>query len=153
MKKSWKDYAFVITQFLLLGMYAFEFSPIYVFPAVLRYVGLVLAIAGFIVAVVSLWQIRKSFTAFPTPATAARLITSGMFKFSRHPIYTGIILFLFGYGFFHNSNSKLILAVFLVALFYVKTIYEEEQLVKKFANYSDYKKTVNRFFPTTFQKL
>ena len=147
MKKTWKDYLFVGLQFLLFGLYAFEFLPIYKFHIIIRYFGLLVAIVGICVMVLSLVQLRKNLTAFPTPTIDAELITSGMYKFSRHPIYTGIILFLFGYGFFQNSISKLILVSMLLLLFYFKTNYEENQLLQKFRDYEGYRKNVNRFFP------
>lgn len=152
MKKTWKDYAFVSMQFFLFGLYAFEFLPVYKFPILVRYLGALVAIIGVFIALVSILQIKKNITAFPTPTAEALLLTDGFYKFSRHPIYTGIILFLFGYGFFHNSISKLILASILVVLFYVKTKYEEEQLVQKFPDYKAYQSKVNRFFPNTFKK-
>ena len=146
MKKSWKDYLFVSMQFFLFGLYAFEFFPVYEFPGFLRYFGLGTAVIGVIVFIFSVFQLNKNLTAFPTPVKGSKLITSGMYNFSRHPIYSGIILFLFGYGFFNNSISKLILAVVLTSLFYLKTKYEEEQLLQKFPEYKDYKEKVNRFF-------
>ena len=152
MKKTWKDYAFVSMQFFLFGMYAFEFLPVYKFPILVRYLGALVAIVGVFIALVSILQIKKNITAFPTPTADALLVTNGFYKFSRHPIYAGIILLLFGYGFFHNSISKLILAAILIVLFYIKTTYEEAQLTKKFPNYLDYQNRVNRFFPTTFRK-
>lgn len=152
MKKTWKDYAFVSMQFFLFGLYAFEFLPVYKFPILVRYLGALVAIIGVFIALVSILQIKKNITAFPTPTAEALLLTDGFYKFSRHPIYTGIILFLFGYGFFHNSISKLILASILVVLFYVKTKYEKEQLVQKFPDYKAYQSKVNRFFPNTFKK-
>lgn len=152
MKKTWKDYAFVSMQFFLFGLYAFEFLPVYKFPILVRYLGALVAIIGVFIALVSILQIKKNITAFPTPTAEALLLSDGFYKFSRHPIYTGIILFLFGYGFFHNSISKLILASILIVLFYAKTKYEEEQLLQKFPDYKAYQRKVNRFFPTTFKK-
>jgi protein-S-isoprenylcysteine O-methyltransferase Ste14 len=99
---------------------------------------------------IALLQLGTNFTAYPTPTTDAKLVSSGMYKFSRHPIYSGIILFIFGYGFWDNSNYKLIIAVILVVLFYVKTTYEEQQLLQKFRDYEAYQKKVNRFFPRLF---
>ena len=150
MKKSWKDYIFVSIQFFLFGLYIFEFLPIYEFPAVLRYLGLVVALAGISIMLSALLQLGKNFTPYPTPTIDAELVCLGMYKFSRHPIYSGIILFIFGYGFWHNSISKLIIAVILLILFYVKTKYEEQQLLLKFRDYEAYQKKVNRFFPLFF---
>ena len=147
MIKSWKDYLFVSIQFLLFGLYAFDFLPKFEISPFLKYVGLIFSILGFSIAVLSVLQLNKNLTVFPTPKTDSELITFGMYKFSRHPIYTGLILFTFGYAFFKASPFKVFIALVLLLLFYFKTNYEEQKLLQKFSNYNDYKKKVNRFFP------
>ncbi len=145
--KSWKDYLFVSIQFLLFGLYAFDFLPKFEIPQLLKYIALVISILGVVIAVLSVLQLNKNLTVFPTPKTDAELITFGMYKFSRHPIYSGLILFTFGYAFFKTSPFKIAIALILLLLFYFKTNYEEQKLVQKFSNYENYKKKVNRFFP------
>lgn len=147
MLKSWKDYLFVSIQFLLFGLYAFDFLPKFEISPFLKYVGLIFSILGFSIAVLSVLQLNKNLTVFPTPKTDSELITFGMYKLSRHPIYTGLILFTFGYAFFKASPFKILVALILLLLFYFKTNYEEQKLLQKFPNYKDYKKKVNRFFP------
>lgn len=147
MVKSWKDYLFVSIQFLLFGLYAFDFLPPFKIPQLVKYIGLIFSILGFLIAVLSVLQLNKNLTVFPTPKTDSELITFGMYKFSRHPIYTGLILFTFGYAIFKASLFKVLIALVLLLLFYFKTNYEEQKLLQKFPNYKDYKKKVNRFFP------
>ena len=147
MIKSWKDYLFVSIQFLLFGLYAFDFLPPFKIPQLVKYIGLIFSILGFLIAVLSVLQLNKNLTVFPTPKTDSELITFGMYKFSRHPIYTELILFTFGYAFFKTSLFKVLIALILLLLFYFKTNYEEQKLLQKFSNYNDYKKKVNRFFP------
>lgn len=147
MTKSWKDYLFVSIQFLLFGLYAFDFLPHFELPQSVKMMGLVVASIGFIISALSVLQLNKNLTVFPTPKTDAELITFGMYKLSRHPIYTGLILFTFGYAFYKVSWLKLVISLSLFLLFYFKTNYEEQQLLQKFSDYKDYKKKVNRFFP------
>lgn len=147
MIKSWKDYLFVSIQFILFGLYAFDFLPPFEIPQPIKYIGLIFSILGFLIAVLSVLQLNKNLTVFPTPKTDSELITFGMYKFSRHPIYTGLILFTFGYAVFKASLFKVLIALVLLLLFYFKTNYEEQKLLQKFSNYNDYKKKVNRFFP------
>ena len=147
MIKSWKDYLFVSVQFLLFGLYAFDFLPQFELAETVKYIGLIFSILGFVIAVLSVLQLNKNLTVFPTPKTDSELITFGMYQFSRHPIYTGLILFTFGYAFFKASLFKVLIALVLLLLFYFKTNYEEHKLLQKFPNYKDYKKKVNRFFP------
>ncbi len=145
--KTWKDYLFVSIQFLLFGLYAFDFLPSFELPQSLKILGLVVAIIGFIISALSVLQLNKNLTVFPTPKTDSELITFGMYKLSRHPIYTGLILFTFGYAFYKVSFLKLVIAFVLLLLFYFKTKYEEQQLLQKFSDYKEYQKKVNRFFP------
>lgn len=105
------------------------------------------AIIGFLISALSVLQLNKNLTVFPTPKTDSELITFGMYKLSRHPIYTGLILFTFGYAFYKVSFLKLVIALILLLLFYFKTNYEEQQLLQKFSDYKEYKKKINRFFP------
>lgn len=147
MTKSIKDYLFVGIQFILFGMYAFDFLPQFEFPLLIQYIGFVFSALGFIIAILSVLQLNTNLTVFPTPKLNAELVTFGMYKFSRHPIYTGLILFTFGYAIFKHSFYKLLISSFLLVLFYFKTNYEELQLVKKFPGYSNYKQKVGRFFP------
>ena len=147
MIKSWKDYLFVSIQFLLFGLYAFDLLPKFEIPQIVEYIGLFFSIIGFMILVLSVLQLNKSLTVFPTPKNDSQLITFGMYKFSRHPIYSGLILFTFGYSFFKASPFKILIGLAILLLFYFKTNYEEQQLLQKFPNYNQYKKNVNRFFP------
>ena len=147
MTKSIKDYLFVGIQFILFGLYAFDFLPKLELPQFMQYLGLTIAIMGIVIALLSVLQLNKNLTVFPTPKSDAELLTFGLYKFSRHPIYTGLILFTFGYAFFKLSLSKLAISFLLLILFYFKTKYEEIQLEIKFLDYKQYKQNVGRFFP------
>jgi protein-S-isoprenylcysteine O-methyltransferase Ste14 len=65
----------------------------------------------------------------------------------RHPIYSGILLFVFGYAIYSQNEYRLIIAVALLILFYFKSSYEERLLKRKFPNYTYYQQKTGRFFP------
>lgn len=96
---------------------------------------------------VALFNLDKSLTPFPTPKSNSELITSGLYKYVRHPIYTGILLTVFGYGFYSESVSRLTISVLLLILFYFKTNYEEQKLSQKYPEYGAYKARTGRFIP------
>lgn len=147
MTKTSKDYIFVGIQFLLFGLYAFDFLPKFNLPEPIKYIGLIVSILGLLIAFLSVLQLNKNLTVFPTPKSDSELITFGMYKFSRHPIYSGLIIFTFGYAIFNKSTSKILIFGFLFILFYFKTKYEERQLAKIFFEYQAYEQKVGRFFP------
>jgi protein-S-isoprenylcysteine O-methyltransferase Ste14 len=147
MKKTTKDYLFVFIQFLLFGAYTFDFFSPLAIPNYIATLGIVIAIIGIMIAVLTVFELKTNLTVFPTPTEKAVLLTNGFFRFSRHPIYTGILMFVFGYALNSYSTYKLLIGVFLLIWFYLKSIYEEEQLSEKFKEYKAYQEKVGRFLP------
>ena len=147
MKKNTKDYFFVSIQFLLFVAYTFDFFKQIAIPKFLVNVGLVIALIGLAIAVLTVFELKANLSVFPSPTKNAVLITHGFFRYSRHPIYSGIILFSFGYACYKYSLYKLIISGLLLSWFYLKSIYEEQQLMNFFPTYQTYKKVTGRFFP------
>jgi len=151
MKLPHKDYFFVGIQFLLFFIYLFNFQLYQLhFPDVLAQTGLIIGLIGIVVLVLALLQLSTNLSPFPTPKSSAQLIQTGLYKLIRHPIYTGIILLLGGYGFYKNSVYKISITLLLYVLFYFKSSYEEKLLQNKYSNYLEFKKTRGRFFPKLF---
>lgn len=148
MKLQRKDYIYVGLQLLLFMAYIFEIELVYIDN--FRYVdviGIILIISGVLTSLIALLQLNTNLSPFPTPKSNTELITTGIYKYVRHPIYTGIFLITFGYGFFTVSLYKIIISLLLYVLFYFKSSYEENRLDKVFSNYVLYRKKSGRFFP------
>ncbi|HEX4329175.1 MAG TPA: isoprenylcysteine carboxylmethyltransferase family protein, partial [Burkholderiales bacterium] len=71
-----------------------------------------------------------------------RVITSGPYRFVRHPMYSGAMLFFFGLPLLLGSWWGLAGAAFLVVLFGVRTVIEEAALVQGLPGYEDYRSRV-----------
>lgn len=147
MQKGAKDYLFVALQ--ALGFIAFclpvryplpQYQPFPVIHGFLMAFGVILVFLAF-------WRLRDNLTPWPTPKKNAELVQSGIFKLVRHPIYSGLFLFLAGWAFWQNNAYQLLLAVMLMVLFYFKSRYEETRLQIKFPEYAQYRKNTGRFFP------
>ena len=147
-QRSLTDYLFTGTQLLLFLAYIFDVQLWALnIPAWLSYVGMIMAALGIILAFIALIQIRKSLSPFPTPLPNAQLITRGIFKYIRHPIYSGIILAGLGYALYTDSLYRAFITALLYVLFYFKSRYEEKLLGQKFPDYQDYQKATGRFWP------
>lgn len=148
MKLKIKDYLFVGVQFFLFFLYLFDVTITTInLSLFVRYVFLTFSIVGLVVLILALLQLNKNLSPFPTPKSSAELIQVGLYKYIRHPIYTGILLMLFGYGFYLNSSFKIAISIILLILFYFKSSYEEKQLCIKYSNYSEYTQKTGRFLP------
>ena len=76
-----------------------------------------------------------------------RLITEGIFQFSRNPMYLGLVFAFGGIGLFFKAGWLLILLIPLVILsHYVLILPEEKYLNAKFGDeYKQYRKSVRRW--------
>ncbi|WP_079735051.1 methyltransferase family protein [Salegentibacter salegens] len=102
---------------------------------------------GFLIVLTAILQLNTNLSPFPKPKENASLITTGIFKYIRHPIYSGILIFLFFLSLYFASTYKIGITVLLLILFLFKSVYEEEQLWLKYPNYRDYRQHTGRFFP------
>lgn len=143
-----KDIIFVSVQLGLFGLYAFV--PNLITFSVNRMgevAGAILALIGLLMLLAAVYQIRGSLTPFPSPVKNGELITTGPYKYIRHPIYSGIILAAVGYGLQAGDASKLMISLALWLLFYFKSRYEEKMLMDFYRDYKQYRTHTYRFFP------
>ncbi len=121
-----------------------------VLPAWTEWPGLILVIAGAILAFTCLgiFIARGRGTAAPFDPPR-EFVALGPYKRVRNPMYVGGITLLVGFGLYLHSFSILLLALpvfFLAHLFVV--FYEEPDLARRFgASYEAYCKAVPRWFP------
>jgi len=147
-QKTIKDYLFVGIQLLLFIAYVWE-------PAwltfrrsdVLGNLGLLLAVFAVLTAFGAFTFLWKKFSPFPTPVADGELITTGPFAYARHPIYTCLVVAAVGYAFYTGSGYRMVVGLALLALFYFKSDYEEQQLSAHYPDYAAYRKKVGRFTP------
>ena len=143
-----KDWIFVIVQFLLFTAYLFEINFLNLeFPEWLRLICFPFIILGLVLILWSFVQLGNSLSPFPSPLKRASLITSGIYKYIRHPIYSGILVLLFSIALYKASEYKFLISIFLLILFHFKTIYEESKLLSKYPNYKEYRRVTGQFFP------
>ena len=111
------------------------------------YLGLPLVVLG---AALNLWAdslFKKGKTTVKPREMPSKLVASGPFRISRHPMYLGMAAILLGQAVFLGSLTTfafpLIFAILMEALF-IST--EEENLEKAFGKeYRDYKRRVRRW--------
>lgn len=152
MKIPFSDIVFVIAQFVLIVIYFFEIPSLQiVFPELIFWIGLALLIFGAFISLVAVLQLNIHLSPFPSPLPGSKLIVTGIFKFVRHPIYTGVFLGMFGFGILNDSVYKLIISLLLFLLFYIKSKYEEIRLAEIFPEYPAYAGRTGRFFPKVFK--
>jgi protein-S-isoprenylcysteine O-methyltransferase Ste14 len=144
-----KDIFYIFVQLLLFILF---FSPIHTKEdsgagMTWRIIGMLLTATGSMVLIFALVQLNKNLTPFPSPKESGKLVQTGLYKYIRHPIYSGILLLATGISFYYCSVWKLTITGLLVILFYFKSVYEEVLLSKKYIEYVKYKENTGRFLP------
>jgi protein-S-isoprenylcysteine O-methyltransferase Ste14 len=151
MKKTLRDYVFVGIQFLLFAMFLLPITFTEVkFPIFFTALGGFVCLLGGFIIMLSLLQLNTNLSPFPSPKKSATLVTSGLYKYVRHPIYSGIILLFLGFSVFEASIYKILISCLVWFLFYLKSEYEEQKLTLFYKEYSQYRKKTGRFSPKVF---
>ena len=152
MNDSSKDYLFVGLQMLLFCLFILPISnQQFVVTAIGQWIGGLLAGIGIIILLFALVQLWESLSPFPSPKTSNKLKTKGLYKFIRHPIYSGIILSFLGWSLVQGNYWKLMVTTILLLLFYFKSSYEEQRLINRYGDeYLNYKERTGRFFPKLY---
>ena len=144
-----RDYFYVSVQVVLFVLYLFPPAGwTFRLMAILQYLFLAGAVSGLVILLVAMVQLNTNLTPWPSPKTAGTLVRTGLYRYVRHPIYAGILLFAFCFAFYSGSWARIGLSACLWSLFYFKSSYEEKHLAAKYPEYEEYRTRTGRFIPS-----
>src|SRR2546430_3583070 len=95
-------------------LFAYFFPLPFDLPMAVRLVGLAIAIVSAVFAAWAMWSLGKSYGIRMDLFQGHRLVTGGPYRFTRHPMYLGIVSFHVGATLAMES-----LALFVITLVYV----------------------------------
>ena len=132
---------------LILSLVLYSMIPqlnLIIFPWNL--IGLILIIKGSVFVYLA-WALFKKYKTPEDFQKSTRLVKEGLFKYSRNPMYSGGVVFLFGISILLGNIASLISPVlFFLIINYMFVPYEEEKGERDFdQEYLDYKKKVRRW--------
>jgi protein-S-isoprenylcysteine O-methyltransferase Ste14 len=84
----------------------------------------------------------SSLTPFPRPKAEAILVTGGVYRQVRHPIYTGVVFLLTGLGMLSGNLARIAVGGLSLIFFDRKAALEERWLTERFPAYADYRHEV-----------
>ena len=137
----------VFLQFFIISLHFFkrEFIPekqIIQITPFSYFVGLLIIIIAFIILLVSIKDLGRNLSPFPRPINNSNLVTKGIYRFTRHPMYYSLIFISLGIFITKLSIYYLFLSISLGLIIKFKIALEEQYLKNKFKNYLLYKKEV-----------
>ncbi|CAN5422077.1 hypothetical protein BH24ACT7_BH24ACT7_23970 [soil metagenome] len=136
----------VVAQLALLGavLVAAVFGAADAVPWWQRLTGGSIAVAGIAMAMMGARTLGRNLTPLPEPTRFNRLVDTGIYARVRHPIYGGLVLIGLGASVTTGSVAALVVWIGLVALLIAKARHEEELLLARHPEYTDYRRRVRR---------
>ena len=111
--------------------------------------GSFMIISGLIIILSAIILFKKYQTTISplNPSNATKLITDGIYKFSRNPMYLGLLFVLFGISIILNPTGGLFLIpLFILYLNIFQIVPEENAMVDLFKDeFLEYRKNVRRW--------
>lgn len=119
---------------------------------VVAYFGLAFMIIGGLIMIISRIQLGKYGTPVIHTGKDHKLVTKGLYKYVRHPMYSGATIMMLGpYLAFRSLFVLIGMVIFFIPLMRMRMKMEEETLLGTFGDeYRDYIKRTKRFIPYIF---
>jgi protein-S-isoprenylcysteine O-methyltransferase Ste14 len=116
-------------------------------PVFVQNIGLGLTFVGFLLGVGAFIEVRKARTTLDPHGSVKALVTNGVYRFTRNPIYTGFLLMVIGFPLNYGNYWGIIAApLFIFAMNRLVIEKEEAYLEKKFKEeYTGYRSRVRRW--------
>lgn len=142
----------VVAQAVLLGGWAVilalaprDLPPWLVLP------GLVLMLAGGLAGSLATWEyLRRNgglFAVAPAPTTDHALVTSGIYRWIRHPVYSAVLGLALGASLVLGSLPAAAATAILLLFFWAKSRHEDQRLAATYRNWDAWASRTGRFLP------
>lgn len=132
---------FLLAKYLPVGYFDF-FGKTYLMAA--------LCSAALLIGLIALVQFFRSRTSIDpmSPSKVSRLVSTGLYRYSRNPMYLALLLLLLAWGLYlGNAFNTLLAAGFVYYMNFFQIMPEEEILGQKFGKtYRQYCIQVRRWF-------
>ncbi len=140
--------AYVVIEAIILVLAPAEFCYSLNSPGFIQQMfGIGIGSLGFLGAYTSYRELGRNFRVFAAPRLSGTLVTSGIYSYVRHPMYTSVIIMFMGYIIFFNSLLSVPLWLAFSGLYIIKSIKEERIIMQRFPEYEAYRKKTWRFLP------
>ena len=141
--------AWVVAQALIFICFAVapRVGPTWPYMNTFQFVGWALAIFAILLLAWSALNLGRSLTPFPRPVPNGELVTTGAYRFVRHPIYCGVIIGALGLSLATENWPRVALTGLLFLFFDLKARREEDWLQEKYPEYAKYKSRVKKLVP------
>ena len=145
--KAAYDLMLVFLQFFIISLHFFQWEilpqkQIIQASPFSYFLGILIIIIAFIIMLVSIKDLGRNLSPFPRPIKNSNLVTKGIYRFIRHPMYYSLIFISIGVFIIKLSIYYLFLTISLALIIKFKIALEDKYLMNKFKHYLLYKNKV-----------
>ena len=108
-----------------------------------------MVVAGSAMTVYGVWlsfagarALGERLTPYPEPLDEVTLMTRGVYRHARHPIYGGVIVSFLGISLLAGDTLAIGLSLGLIPYFWLKSTSEEQRLAARYPEYDRYRDLV-----------
>ena len=152
-----KGVGYVLLQGILIGLILFGPQGFLLLPQslgallpCLQVLGAGICTLGLLLSFIAALRLGKNLTPLPCPKDDCQLIQLGLYRFVRHPIYSGVLMVGFGWLLIYPYALILLYVLALAIFFEFKIKLEERWLLEKFPAYAEYCKRVKKLIPWVY---
>ena len=137
----------VFLQFFIISLHFFQWKllpqkQIIQVGAFSYLIGFLIIIFALIIILFAIKDLGRNLSPLPRPITNSILVTTGIYRFTRHPMYYSLMFISLGIFIIKLCIYYLLLLISLALIIKLKIAVEEQYLKKKFKNYLLYKNAV-----------
>ncbi|TCI53330.1 isoprenylcysteine carboxylmethyltransferase family protein [Exiguobacterium sp. SH1S21] len=118
-------------------------------PLLVRWLGLGCYIAGVSLRYWGIAHLRHQFTRHVVVRPADEIVSSGPYRFLRHPLYTGLLFITFGFSLYFSHWGVALVGTFAMGIALLWRIHIEEQMLTSHfgSAYQTWAKSRKRLIP------
>ena len=125
--------------------------PLYTMQSPMNVVGALIFIIGLVITVNAQMTLKRNYSGTLRIREGHQLITHGIYKYVRHPVYTGTLLRTFAIPIYTTSLLGFLFALVGIPLFIYRIGVEEQMLIEEFSDeYLEYTKATRKLFPYVY---
>jgi protein-S-isoprenylcysteine O-methyltransferase Ste14 len=109
--------------------------------------GIIILALGMIGYIASHYYLRRNWSISASIKEGHTLIKKGPYKIVRHPMYSSMVLIVFGSGLLIADFLLLLFAPLVFIIYYVRATVEEKLLKDEFPEYESYSKITKMLIP------
>ncbi len=133
--------------FLAFAIAFFIRTPPLFLSGNVRVLGGAVCVLGALLILLGFVSLRAVVQIAPEPRHDGHLVRSGIYRWLRHPMYTGILALIVGLFLRRPTIAVAIVGAAVIAFLVVKTRFEETLLNERYREYSEYRKHTAGILP------